>query len=245
MLEDDQFNLFLKILGEGWITHPPHSPNISGNLTINTLSAISSNEMYSPEITCFADIPLQDISLHMGKYSSIGMSFSKNFIADAGGVPVHYLSTESKVRRLKNLSSEEIYSIVNKYGGDKLNEHMHETLPKGVYFDDMLREYHELFRMFEHMERQQSTTPGVSELSKRIRALQSFFEFHIFSYFKFFDHRKSDDDPDNYYFEREWRIVGNLQFTLADVKTVLFPEKYSKAFRESFPLYAGQVVFTD
>jgi len=245
MNEDDQFGLFIKILNEGWITHPPHNPNISGNLSVNTSSAISRNEMYSPEITCFADIPLQDISLHMGKYSAIGMSFSKNFIADAGGVPVHYLSTESNVRRSRNLTSEEIHSIVTNHGSDRLIDHMYENVPKSVYFDDMLREYHELFRLFEDMERNQSTSPGVSELSKRIRELQRFFDFHIFSYFKFFDHRKSDDDPDNYYFEREWRIVSNLNFSLGDVKTVLFPSKYSGAFRKTFPTYEGQVVFTD
>lgn len=245
MNEDDQFGLFLKILNEGWITHPPHNPNISGNLSVNTSSAISRNEMYSPEITCFADIPLQDISLHMGKYSMIGMSFSKNFIADAGGVPVHYLSTESRVRRSKNLTSDEIHTIVKNHGGDRLIDYMYETVPKGVYFDDMLREYHELFRLFKEMERKQSTAPGVSDLSKRINELQRFFNFHVFSYFKFFDHRKSDDDPDNYYFEREWRIVGNLKFDLSEVKTVLFPSKYSSEFRKRFPLYEGQVVFTD
>lgn len=68
--------------------------------------------MYSPEITCFADIPLHDISLHMGKYSVIGMSFSKDLIANSGGVPVHYLSTESSVLRSRNLTSDEIQSTV-------------------------------------------------------------------------------------------------------------------------------------
>ena len=145
MNENEQFNLFMKILTEGWVTHPPHNPNISGNLSVNTSAAISSNDMYNPEITCFADIPLHDISLHMEKYSTIGMSFSKEFIANAGGVPVHYLPTESSVRRAKNLTSEEIHRIVTEYGNEHLIEHMYETLPKSTYFDDMLCEYHELF----------------------------------------------------------------------------------------------------
>jgi hypothetical protein len=67
----------------------------------------------------------------------------------------------------------------------------------------------------------------------------------LFSYFKFFDHRKAEDDPDNYYFEREWRIVGNLQFEIDDVKSVLIPSQYSREFREKFPQYIGQVVFTN
>jgi hypothetical protein len=243
--DDDQFRLFMNILDEGWITHPPHNPSISGNLSVNTNSDISNNEMYSPEITCFADIPLHDISLHMDKYSAVGMSFSKDFIASSGGVPVHYLPINSSVKRSKNLSSEDFQTIIAEYGHDSLMEHMYETVPKSLYFDDMLREYHKLFKIFNDMESELSTSPGVSELSKRIRELKRFFDFHIFSYFKFFDHRKVDDDPDNYYFEREWRIVGNLNFKVSDVMTVLFPRRYSSKFREAFPHYEGQVIFTD
>lgn len=241
----EQFSLFVKILSEGWITHPPHNPNISGNLQVNGEASISNNEMYSPEITCFADIPLEDISLHMGKYSSIGLSFTKDFIAAAGGVPVHYLPIDASVNRLKNLNSEDIQKIVSEYGHDSLAEHMSETVSKGQHFDEMLSEYHELFDIFRTLAREADPTPGVSGLSKRVMELERFLGFHLFSYFKFFDHRKADDDPDNYYFEREWRIVGNLRFTLDDVKTVLIPSEFSRAFRERFPEYVGQVVFTD
>lgn len=243
MEEEAQFSLLMKILAEGWITHPPHNPNISGNLSINTNSDISNNEMYSPEITCFADIPLHDISLHMDKYSTVGMSFSKDFIASSGGVPVHYLPTDSSVNRSKNLTTEDMEAIMKEKGSTI--DHMYETVPKSQYYDDMLREHHKLFKIFKEMERNQATSPGVSELSKRIRELERFFNFHIFSYFKFFDHRKVDDDPDNYYFEREWRIVGHLNFGISDIKTVLFPSKYSSKFREVFPQYEGQVIFTN
>ena len=59
MSSDNQFDLLLKIMNEGWITHPPHNPNISGNLSVNPSTAISQNEMYAPQITCFADIPVR------------------------------------------------------------------------------------------------------------------------------------------------------------------------------------------
>ncbi len=241
----DQFDLFSKILRGGWITHPPHNPNINGNLRINSDVSISANEMYSPEITCFADIPTSELSLHMEKYSSIGLSFSKEFIAGAGGVPVHYLPIEANVKRSKNLTPEEIQKMIDDYGPESLVEMMDETVPKGQHFDEMLKEYHDLFAIFRRLERAYNPNPGVSEVSKRITELQKFFDFHIFSFFKFFDHRKIDDDPDNFYFEREWRIVGNLQFTAEDVKTVFFPSFYASVFRDKFPQYAGQVIFTD
>jgi hypothetical protein len=245
MKTDEQFNLFVKIFSEGWITHPPHNPHISGNLQVNSGASISNNEMYSPEITCFADIPLEDLSLHMGKYSSIGLSFTKDFIAAAGGVPVHYLPIEASVNRSKNLDFEDIQKIISEHGNSAIPEHMYETVPKGQHFDEMLREYHELFNIFRELAKKADPTPGVTGLFKRVIELERFLGFHLFSYFKFFDHRKADDDPDNYYFEREWRIVGNLRFTVDDVKTVLIPSKFSRAFRENFPGYIGQVVFTD
>ncbi|MEZ8695126.1 abortive infection system antitoxin AbiGi family protein [Vibrio splendidus] len=245
MEADAQFELFANILSEGWITHPPHNPNVSGNLKINTGASISNNEMYSPEITCFADIPLEDLSLHMDKYSSIGLSFSKDFIAAQGGVPVHYLPTEATVKKLVDLSADRIQEILSSQGSDALTEHMYESVSKSQHFDEMLKEYHELFAIFRELAQKSDPSPGVSGLYKRVTELERFLAFHLFSYFKFFDHRKADDDPDNYYFEREWRIVGNLKFEIDDVKTVLIPSQYSRMFRDRFPQYVGQIVFTD
>lgn len=219
--QDHQFQLLLKILGEGWITHPPHNPNISGNLHINTSTQIGNNEMYTPEIVCFSDIPIQDIRIHINKYSAFGLSFSKQFIASKGGVPVHYVPQNGAVREL------------------------YETVSTADYFNRMLAEYREVFRIFWDLARQVDPQPGVSGLFKRVIDLQRFFDFHIFSYFKFFDHMLDDDHEDNYYFEREWRVVDNVQFSLSDIKTILMPTRFSERFREKYPQYSGQVHFLD
>lgn len=44
--------------------------------------------------------------------------------------------------------------------------------------------------------------------------MERFLSFHIFSYLKFFDHSLNDDHEDNYYFEREWRVIGNIHFSI-------------------------------
>ncbi len=54
-----------------------------------------------------------------------------------------------------------------------------------------------------------------------MKALGEFLMFQIFCYFKFFDHDLPDDHDENYYFEREWKIVGNLKFTLNDIKRII------------------------
>ena len=70
-----------------------------------------------------------------------------------------------------------------------------------------------------------------------------FLMFQIFCYFKFFDHDLPDDHDENYYFEREWRIVGNLKFTLNDIKRIIISEDHAKQFRNDIPDYCGQLSF--
>jgi len=90
-----------------------------------------------------------------------------------------------------------------------------------------------------------SNTPGVPNEHKRLMDLEHFLSFHIFSYLKFFDHGLNDEHEDNFYFEREWRTIGNIQFCLEDIRTVFLPEKYRKQFRKDLPDYYSQVIFMD
>jgi hypothetical protein len=61
------------------------------------------------------------------------------------------------------------------------------------------------------------------------------------SYLIFYDHSLPEDHPDNYYFEREWRMLDNLNFTLDDVKRIFIPENYSKQFQKDLPEYPGEI----
>jgi hypothetical protein len=65
----------------------------------------------------------------------------------------------------------------------------------------------------------------------------------VFSHLKFFDGSTADEDPANYYMEREWRVVGGLTFELADVYRVLLPPEFAPSLRHDVPGYEGQVSF--
>ena len=106
-----------------------------------------------------------------------------------------------------------------------------------------MHQYHEVFQIFCDVARKTDPRPGVSGLFKRVIDLQCFFDFHIFSYLKFFDHMLNDDHEDNYYFEREWRVVGNVKFSPEDIKTIFMPSKFSEKFRDEYPQYGGQLIF--
>lgn len=66
----------------------------------------------------------------------------------------------------------------------------------------------------------------------------------VFSYLKFFDPDKSIDDPEHFYMEREWRVLGCVRFSLTDVRRVILPEEYAERFRVDLPEYCNQLTFT-
>jgi hypothetical protein len=79
----------------------------------------------------------------------------------------------------------------------------------------------------------------------RLQKLEQFFAFRLISHMKFFDETLDDEDPENFYMEREWRVVGNVKFELNDVRRVIIPEAYASRFRQAIPQFVGQVSFSD
>ena len=75
--------------------------------------------------------------------------------------------------------------------------------------------------------------------------LYFFLNMTVFSFIKFFDDSTSDEDEANVYMEREWRILGDVNFALADVHRVFMPERYAERFRADLPNYIGQLTFSD
>jgi hypothetical protein len=83
------------------------------------------------------------------------------------------------------------------------------------------------------------------EFSKRVAHVLGFLTQNVFSFVKLFDSTKADDDPDNFYMEREWRVPGNVSFSLGDVRRVIIPESFASRFRHDLPEYEGQLHFAE
>jgi hypothetical protein len=45
--------------------------------------------------------------------------------------------------------------------------------------------------------------------------------------------------------EREWRVLEDVRFSLADVERVILPREYSGRLRADLPGYSGQLSFSD
>lgn len=222
--EAEQLRLLLDILRKGTLSPPPHDPEPEGRVAIDRQAPVSRNEAYEPEAVCFCDIPVGDLDLHIRKYSAFGIAFRKPFLVGRGASPVFYVAGASTTRAPD--------------ASGRL-----APLTRADYFDAMVREYHRL--RDESQARLDGLPPGAKEreFHERLLRLAHFLDFEVWSYLKFFHYPTGDEDPENYYMEREWRLLGTLRFRLEDVRRVILPEAHARAFREAFPGYHGQVTF--
>ncbi|PZD88042.1 hypothetical protein DTX80_03800 [Bacilli bacterium] len=210
--EHERFDLLIDIIRSGWLLHK----DIGGNIKINP-NAHGLENIVIPGITCFADIPINDLSLHMEKYSNFGLAFKKDFLVEKGANPVYYLATNGIV-------------------GDS------NKCAREAYFKENVKGYFTWVNELKKMFKEQGFSP---EHLENLERLDSFLIKHIFAYFKPFDASKTDADEDNYYLEREWRIVGDVKFHIHDITRILIPERYGKKLREMLPNYYGQISFTE
>ena len=54
---------------------------------------------------------------------------------------------------------------------------------------------------------------------------------NILSHLKFFDPHLDDNDKQNFYMEREWRVMRQVRFRLVDVTRIMLPERFARRFR--------------
>lgn len=174
---------------------------------------ISRNAMIKVNKVCFSDIPEGQMDIHKQKYGYFGISFDKNFIVGKGGIPVHYVPLEAAINSRWANAGETRASFF-----DRLTKEMYE------YFDSLIVKHF-----------------NDKEKRGKYQRLHEFIEIHIKPYYKFFDHTLPDVDTNNYYFEREWFVVGNVKFNMSDIRNVLLPQKDESKFRQEFPKYKGPV----
>jgi hypothetical protein len=227
--EDSCYDLFKKILKCGWLTFPPHDQLIS-----NTCFRVNVNkpfeEMLTGDYICFCDIPIADLAIHMGKYSRFGISFKKPFLLEKGANPVFYY-IQNNLEPGSGLRTSRGYKLRNEIlsMGEILNTHYSND---GAVFEDSIKD---------SIGNKIGTDPDVT-FERWYHQL--FCE--IFSLIKPVDGNLEDFDKNNYYMEREWRILCNVDFALCDVCRVVIPESYAKRFYKDFSeSYHGQITFAD
>jgi hypothetical protein len=220
--EDQRYSLLVNdILKWGCLKFPPIDDNrciegLSGNLPLvggtHTPGVDDTEAAYSQRI-CFCDIPVDDLEIHMNKYSRFGLSFLKRFLIDKGANPVMYVAKNSPALsfRLPESTTDEPW-------------------PRRRVFQ----------RNIEELEKYRRENRDTIPMN-----LEYFLDILVLPFIKYFDDLASDEAEANVYMEREWRIIGDVSFTLTDVHRVFMPERYAERFRADLPAYDGQLTFSD
>lgn len=264
--ETEQFNILAKIISSGRLK--PHANYVPPNGRISMpmlIRNISKNELYLPSIVCFCDIPFEDIEIHMQKYSRFGLSFKKEFLIKQGATPVFYVSKKTYIDLFGMNISEDtdskegnlsiIWDNVVAMFGISTSDLLRAAAFKDKKLDiekekEKSKEDISLFRI-------KGPKPNVaipfedfeivgSQFTLRDEVLiRTFLSLHVFNFLKFFYASKSDDDPENYYLEREWRVLGHVEFNIDNIATVIIPKLFSKEFRKEFPTYEGQLLLIE
>lgn len=233
--KEKQYKVLVKILREGLLTPTHKDPERAGYLATFLNGQISNNRMFNPENThvkntfviCFCDIPVVDQYIHMSKYGQFGISFRKEFLIQQGANPVFYIAKNSKIN-VSEIASTAI-----------------RTTSRADYFNGMFPMYHSLFDELRALINQYALPKQRAVTIKKLAEIDLFLKLYTFSFLKFFDDAKNDDDHENYYMEREWRIVGDLKFEIKDVHRVVLPKSYVKLFRKDVSEFNGQISFAD
>jgi hypothetical protein len=226
--EDAQYELLISILKTGRLWPGGMEGvgvGIEGMWSQFGDTSLCDESMFMPNVVCFCDIPVQDLGLHMRKYSRFGLAFNKAWLIPRGVNPVFYLATgpgtvpgraDEPVPRAEYFDKEvdAIYRALSDY-----QEEVEEAKESGIRQRD---ERHELFRALHH-------------------SAHFFLQFHVFSFIKCFDASLAEDDPGNFYMEREWRVHGSVSFDVTDVSRVIMPVEFHDRFRAAIEGYAGEV----
>lgn len=76
-------------------------------------------------------------------------------------------------------------------------------------------------------------------------AIQSDIEYVVFGQLKFFNVGLADNDPDNFYMEREWRIPEGFGFRLEDIARIIVPGEFADRLRSELPAYYGPITLSE
>jgi len=225
--DNERFALLVEILRAGLLKHGYYDQTESESvLRIVPSGKLSSGEMYSPGAVCFCDIPLADLSSHMTNYSRVGLALDKRVLIQRGASPVLYVANNSVVERAVSLDPE---------GAPKRSE----------LFDDLGSSFYELSQESFRIAARKDLPAEVIAFHRRAARIFNTILVEFFGRIKCFDDSLSDCDPKNFYMEREWRVMGNVAFDLAEVSRVIFPREFASRFRSELPAYIGQITFAD
>jgi len=222
-IDEANYQTLLKVLRSGRIAHSPNVPEwgiVSHN--VDFTKHLINGQLIDSTITCYCDIPLDHLPLHLNKYGRFGISFARDYLIRYGARPVLYFPYSKS-------------ETGNAFGGALLLSEI-ETVFKAFHHN-----------VLNHRIKDQMPTRAVGESPKTpeatLSALDTVVLQHFLAFIKPFEADLADDDPENYYLERELRKFGNLVFKPENIWSVVVGLGFEKRISEDAPGFGTVISF--
>ncbi len=196
---------------------------------------------------CFCDIPDRSLYIHTKKYGSFGIGFSKQYLVAKGARPMMYIPLNCDIKDVSPTDTPK-----------NPKEYFPAIIMEGLNLGALLTMINDKVFPFSNIIKGTALTKHLNILNTDVvNAVRSGrFQQLIFaqmttltgnmSYIKLFDATLSPEDEDNYYMEREWRILSDVEFDLDNIIKIYLPNrKYEKLFMDEFPSYGGKFVYVN
>src|ERR1039458_5108122 len=236
---EEQYQVFLQIVRSGQLRRDPkYAPGesqISGITHFGAQARFSQRRTFDFPGVCFCDIPLADLEIHVHKYSCFGIAFTRDFLVQKGASPVFYIASDSRIDP----------AVCKALGIEK------QPCRRSDLFDLLVSEFNGLQNRLAFRAGavpQEGCTGAVKDLKEaatQMAQLQGYLTEYVFSYCVPYESALNDADSEHYYMEREWRILGDLVFDIADVERLIVPRQFGRRMREDMPEFHGQLHFLD
>lgn len=226
--QEDCYQLLVEVIKSKQLLANNTQRDFCVKVRINPRKKLYTNEKFDCDAVCFCDIPASDLYIHTQKYGEFGLSFTKEFLIKQGVRPVYYLPKAFKVP-------------VEKVILDKKTEtNRFKNISGESYFENRTQY---LLKLLDYLKCNINLLPKELINQHKLERCENFLITHFYGYLKMFDPFLGDEHVDNFYFEREWRVVGKVCFKLEDIQSIFIPEVFAKRFREDVSEYYGQILF--
>lgn len=207
---------------------------------------IAANDFVHPEMVCFCDIPVADLGIHTSKYSRFGLAFEKGFLVRQGANPVHYIARGAS-SRLRLLSPGGEYPDF--FAEEEEDGLLSEGQGRALFLDRLKIRTLEIIeahyatlqaKILEYKSGKDNSKETKAELLRLVDFMMGTF-CYIHGLTKVFDPELPPGAADNFYMEREWRVIGRVKFAATDIARILLPAEHHDRFRRDVPEFSGPI----
>ena len=239
--DDSRCDLLIKILGECTLGQWEQRGNIfisPGSMIVNSGSLCKDQFITGFRPVCFCDIPEGELQRHTGVYGRFGIAFKRDSLVARGANPVFYVAKGSVACHerppIPRLTVEDLEADAR--AGLQMHLAALNTPEVPVrrceFFDRLVADMMKVLPP-----PWPPGTPGDAHDPVRDDQRRVLWDLisHVFAFTKFFDESLAEDDPDNFYMEREWRVRGFVQFEPDEVARVYVAPGFQDRVKRDFP----------